>query len=141
MSPGSITLPEAPPVRAEPYVSRLRPPLALSALWQELQRARKIGPTWSAKLTFGFSSAPMARPKGTIAAARQVSTVLSGISTGLSSGFAIGRVRVDVMGEGRPRGQDIHRGSRRSVVEQEFAAIEQGPEQVFDPLRLRRPFG
>src|SRR5437588_12234526 len=39
-SPGSITLPDPPPRRAALKLSRFKPPLALSGLWQVPHRAR-----------------------------------------------------------------------------------------------------
>ena len=59
-SPGSITLPDPPPCIAEPNVSRFRPPFCLSALWQELQRFRKIDEACSWKVTFALASAARA---------------------------------------------------------------------------------
>src|SRR5687768_8619282 len=107
-SPGTMTFWPSEPVIAPPCVEMSRPAFLRSALWQLRQAFLKIGSTCSWKLTFaGTASAARIRFAGTNRAVMSRSVV---------------RMNTVVSG------QDL-------MVEEELAAVEQAPEEIFHEAR------
>src|SRR5687768_763392 len=109
-SPGTMTFWPSEPVIAPPCVEMSRPAFLRSALWQLRQAFLKIGSTCSWKLTFaGTASAARIRVAGTSRAVMSRSVV---------------RMNTVVSGQ-----------EKESVVEEELAAVEQAPEEIFHEAR------